>query len=194
MLWNWAFSNIAYASSNNENHIEQMHPPEFFFLLKFKFKDTNLPPIFLWRRHPFNCTFVFLFTQALQFVELNARDLGIKKHKRLAVSGAFHTELMRPAQMPLAKALKAVHVMPPRIMTHSNLDGAAYRTPEEIRRKLEAQLCEPVKWEQLMQQIYNRDVGEEFPRTFECGPGSSLRTVLKMVNGKAWNVSESISA
>lgn len=132
--------------------------------------------------------------QALQFVELNARDLGIKKLKRLSVSGAFHTHLMRPAQRPLAKALQAVRMMPPRILTHSNLDGAAYSHPEEIRRKLEAQLIMPVKWEQLMQQVYNRDAGEEFPRTFECGPGTSLRTMLKMVNGKAWNVSESISA
>ncbi|EEC14194.1 malonyl CoA-acyl carrier protein transacylase, putative, partial [Ixodes scapularis] len=131
---------------------------------------------------------------ALQFVELNARDLGIKRYKRLSVSGAFHTPLMRPAQKPLARALQAVHLAPPRIMTHSNLDGAAYTHPEEIRRKLEAQLVMPVKWEQLMQQVYNRDVGEEFPRTFECGPGTSLRAVLKMVNGKAWNVSESIGA
>ncbi|KAG0426141.1 hypothetical protein HPB47_026729 [Ixodes persulcatus] len=132
--------------------------------------------------------------EALQFVELNARDLGIKRYKRLSVSGAFHTPLMRPAQKPLARALQAVHLAPPRIMTHSNLDGAAYSHPEEIRRKLEAQLVMPVKWEQLMQQVYNRDVGEEFPRTFECGPGTSLRAVLKMVNGKAWNVSESIGA
>ncbi|CAN7992377.1 unnamed protein product [Ixodes hexagonus] len=132
--------------------------------------------------------------EALQFVELNARDLGIKKYKRLSVSGAFHTPLMRPAQKPLAKALQAVHIVRPRIMTHSNLDGAAYTHPDEIRRKLVEQLVMPVKWEQLMQQVYNRDVGEEFPRTFECGPGASLRAVLKMVNGKAWNVSESISA
>lgn len=52
----------------------------------------------------------------------------------------------------------------------------------------------PVKWEQLIQVVYNREVGEEFPRTFECGPGTTLRAVLKNVNGKAWNVSESISA
>lgn len=79
-------------------------------------------------------------------------------------------------------------------MTHSNLDGKAYRSPDEIRRKLEEQLVNAVKWEQLMQVIYNRETGEEFPRTFECGPGVTLRAVLKNVNGKAWNVSESISA
>ncbi|KAH7980935.1 hypothetical protein HPB49_020331 [Dermacentor silvarum] len=131
---------------------------------------------------------------ALKFIELNARDLGVKRMKRLPVSGAFHTALMKPARAPLAKALQAVHINAPRIMTHSNLDGMAYRNPDEIRRKLEEQMVMPVKWEQLIQVVYNREVGEEFPRTFECGPGSTLRAVLKNVNGKAWNVSESISA
>uniref|UniRef100_G3MT59 [acyl-carrier-protein] S-malonyltransferase n=1 Tax=Amblyomma maculatum TaxID=34609 RepID=G3MT59_AMBMU len=141
-----------------------------------------------------HCKVIGGHEEALRFIELNARDLGVKKMKRLPVSGAFHTALMNPARAPLAKALQAVHIKAPRIMTHSNLNGIAYRNPDEIRRKLEEQLVMPVKWEQLMQVVYNRDVGEEFPRTFECGPGTVLRAVLKNVNGKAWNVSESISA
>uniref|UniRef100_A0A131XJB8 [acyl-carrier-protein] S-malonyltransferase n=1 Tax=Hyalomma excavatum TaxID=257692 RepID=A0A131XJB8_9ACAR len=141
-----------------------------------------------------HCKVIGGHEEALKFIELNARDLGIKKMKRLPVSGAFHTALMEPARAPLAKALQAVHINAPRIMTHSNLDGMAYRNPDEIRQKLEEQMMMPVKWEQLIQVVYNREVGEEFPRTFECGPGTTLRAVLKNVNGKAWNVSESISA
>lgn len=141
-----------------------------------------------------HCKVIGGHEEALKFIELNARDLGVKKMKRLPVSGAFHTALMQPACAPLAKALQAVHIKEPRIMTHSNLDGKAYRNPDEIRHKLEEQLVMPVKWEQLMQVIYSRETGEEFPRTFECGPGVTLRAVLKNVNGKAWNVSESVSA
>lgn len=38
-----------------------------------------------------------------------------------------------------------------------------------------------------MHVLYERDVGEYFPRTFECGPGGALRTILKQVNAKAWD-------
>lgn len=45
----------------------------------------------------------------------------------------------------------------------------------------------PVKWEQTMHQIYERQQGEDFPRTFECGPGKGLIPVLEKVNAKAAN-------
>ncbi|XP_064466451.1 probable malonyl-CoA-acyl carrier protein transacylase, mitochondrial [Ornithodoros turicata] len=140
-----------------------------------------------------NCKVIAGHEEALQFIEVNARDLGIKKYKKLSVSGAFHTSLMAPAQKALAKALHAVHIDSPRIATHSNVDGEAYWSdPDEIRRRLEKQVVHPVKWEQLLHNIYAREDGEAYPRTFECGPGNSLRAILKVVNGKAWNISEGV--
>lgn len=43
-----------------------------------------------------------------------------------------------------------------------------------------------MKWEQLLHVTYERPPGEHFPRTFEVGPGTSLKTILKQVNLKAW--------
>lgn len=44
-----------------------------------------------------------------------------------------------------------------------------------------------MKWEQLLHVVYERNPDDYFPRTFECGPGSSLKAILKEVNAKAWN-------
>lgn len=140
-----------------------------------------------------NCKVIGGHQEALQFIEANVRDLGIKKYKHIQVSGAFHTPLMAPAQKPLAKALHSIHIDPPRIATHSNVDGEAYwPEPDGIRLRLEQQVVHPVKWEQLLHNVYARNVGEAFPRTFECGPGNTLRAILKVVNGKAWNISEGV--
>lgn len=49
------------------------------------------------------------------------------------------------------------------------------------------QIVKPVKWEQFMHIAYAREVGQYFPRTYEVGPGTMLRSVLKKVNAKAWN-------
>lgn len=52
----------------------------------------------------------------------------------------------------------------------------------------------PVKWEQLLHVIYERSQDEYFPKTFECGPGQSLKVILKHVNAKAWEHCHSIEA
>lgn len=52
----------------------------------------------------------------------------------------------------------------------------------------------PVKWEQTLHVMYERGEGTHFPRTFECGPGTSLKSILKQVNAKAWDNCISIKA
>ncbi|KAJ8911980.1 hypothetical protein NQ315_003259 [Exocentrus adspersus] len=47
-------------------------------------------------------------------------------------------------------------------------------------------IVKPVKWEQLLHVAYERSPDEHFPKTFECGPGKFLRSVLQQVNLKAW--------
>jgi [acyl-carrier-protein] S-malonyltransferase len=47
------------------------------------------------------------------------------------------------------------------------------------------QVVSPVKWEQIMHIMFSRPQGEDFPSTFEAGPGSQLGAMLKLVNGKA---------
>ncbi|XP_036354689.1 malonyl-CoA-acyl carrier protein transacylase, mitochondrial-like [Octopus sinensis] len=44
--------------------------------------------------------------EAIDYIEANASKFGIRKVKKLSVSGAFHTDMMKTACEPLANALK----------------------------------------------------------------------------------------
>lgn len=105
--------------------------------------------------------------------------------QRINVSGAFHTDLMLPAVEPFAAALRKIDIKDPIIAVHSNIDGKRYAHRGQVSRNLPKQIYKPVKWEQTLHVLYERPVGSNFPDTFECGPGSTLRSLLKTVNSKA---------
>lgn len=137
---------------------------------------------------------VFISPQALKFIKSNAEQYKLRRLKTIPVSGAFHTSLMHPAVEPFKEALKKVDIVDPIIPVFSNVDGKSYRNAHHIRRQLPKQIYKPVKWEQTLHILYERKVGEYFPRTFECGPGNSLKSLLKMVNAKAWGSCFSVEA
>ena len=124
--------------------------------------------------------------QALQFVEKNAADFGITRVKWLPVSGAFHTPLMRSAKKPLQEVLQSVTIEPPIISVHSNVTSHRYNRPASIVKLLTEQLTSPVKWEQTLHVLYSRPQGEDFPTTYEMGPGRQLGPLLKRTNEKAF--------
>nr|XP_016925932.1 probable malonyl-CoA-acyl carrier protein transacylase, mitochondrial [Drosophila suzukii] len=132
-----------------------------------------------------HCKVVAGNVEALEFLEQNAKALKIRRMKRLAVSGAFHTPLMQSAVEPFTKALKSVRLQDPVIRVYSNVDGKPYRHAKHILTQLPKQIVRPVKWEQTLHEMYERKQGVDFPRTFECGPGKGLVQVLEKVNAKA---------
>ena len=123
--------------------------------------------------------------QALRFIEENKSDFGIRKTKRLLVSGAFHTGLMQEAVHPFREALTMTKLNPPRISIYSNVLGEEYKNTMQISNILPKQLKVAVKWEQIMQRMYNYENEAFYPQTLECGPGSSLTYILNKCNGKA---------
>ncbi|KAK7115467.1 malonyl-CoA-acyl carrier protein transacylase, mitochondrial-like [Littorina saxatilis] len=131
------------------------------------------------------CKVIAGHTEALDFVEQHAKTFGIRRTKRLPVSGAFHTGLMSPAQKPVKKALEKVTLRFPEIPVYSNVTGARFRHPSKVAELLTAQIVAPVKWEQTLHVVYSRPQGEAFPSTFEAGPGNQLGTLLKLVNIRA---------
>ncbi|BFF99294.1 probable malonyl-CoA-acyl carrier protein transacylase mitochondrial [Drosophila madeirensis] len=132
-----------------------------------------------------HCKVIAGNVEALEFLEKNAKALKIRRMKRLAVSGAFHTPLMQSAVEPFTKALKSLRLEDPIIRVYSNVDGKPYRNAKNIVHQLPKQIVRPVKWEQTLHEMYERKQGAEFPRTFECGPGKGLMQVLEKVNAKA---------
>lgn len=132
-----------------------------------------------------HCKVIAGHEEAIKFIELNGKDFGIKRMRRLPVSGAFHTALMSPAKKVLEEALKKIKLEIPLIPVYSNYDAQIYRSEEDIRKKLAQQVCCPVKWEQILHNIYDRRKNISYPNTYECGPGTSLSSTLAMVNREA---------
>lgn len=134
-----------------------------------------------------HCKVVAGSLEALEFIEKNAKQYKLRRVKRLPVSGAFHTNIMESALDPFYRALKKIKIEMPLISVHSNVDGRIYKNVNQILRQLPLQIIRPVRWEQLLHIIYERPVGDCFPRTYECAPGNTLTTILKQVNAKAWD-------
>lgn len=139
---------------------------------------------------------IYLYTQskilagnkeALEYIEKNAKKYGLRNLTRLPVSGAFHTKLMEPALKSFCKMLDTVKIDEPRCQVYSNYKGHTYGNIKLIRRYLKKQIVSPVKWEQAMQNVYSRPEGIEFPRTFDIGSEGKMRSILKLINMKAYN-------
>lgn len=131
--------------------------------------------------------------KALEFIEQNGKDFGIKRMKRLAVSGAFHTQLMKPAYKDLHKAISAMKIQDPKIKVYSNLDASIYQDAEQIKKAIPRHVHKPVMWEQVIRQMYcDIRVDDQLPITFECGPQNNMTTLLGMVNLKAKKLSYNI--
>lgn len=103
------------------------------------------------------------------------------KAVRLAVAGAFHTDLMRPADEQLAAALAGVELKSPRIPVWSNVDAKPHTDPAEIRELLVKQILSPVRWEETIRGLMAAGV----TGFYEIGPGRVLAGLLKRVQRKA---------
>jgi len=103
--------------------------------------------------------------------------MGAMKAVPLAVAGAFHTPIMRPADERLAVALEKVSLRKPRIPVVSNVDARPHNDPEEIRQLLIRQVIEPVRWEDSMRYL----ISEGFDNFYEVGPGRVLRGLLRRI-------------
>ncbi len=107
-----------------------------------------------------------------------ARSFGAMRAMPLAVAGAFHTEIMKPAESKLAEALADVPMQPPRIPVVANLDARPHSDPEEIRKMLMRQVLEPVQWEDSIRYL----LSQGFDQFYEVGPGRVLRGLLRRID------------
>jgi [acyl-carrier-protein] S-malonyltransferase len=107
-----------------------------------------------------------------------AQSFGAMKAVPLAVAGAFHTEIMRPADQCCAEALADVPMQKPRIPVISNVDALPHDNPEEIRQILVRQILQPVRWEDSMRYLLQQG----FDQFYEVGPGRVLRGLLRRID------------
>jgi [acyl-carrier-protein] S-malonyltransferase len=98
----------------------------------------------------------------------------------LAVAGAFHTPIMKPANDVLTKALAETTITKPMLPVLSNVDVLPHWEPDDIRSTLVKQILSPVLWEKTIRQLLT----DGYDTFYEVGPGRVLRGLMKRIDRK----------
>jgi [acyl-carrier-protein] S-malonyltransferase len=114
-----------------------------------------------------------------------AKEAGARRAIPLEVAGAFHTEVMRPAQDELNEALAELNLRAPAIPVIANTSGLPLTTVEGIREELGRQLCGCVYWQRSVEYMAAQGVD----RFMEIGPGNVLTGLVKRIARDAAAVS-----
>jgi [acyl-carrier-protein] S-malonyltransferase len=107
--------------------------------------------------------------------------LGAKLVKRLNVSGAFHSALMRRPAEELAADLQACRFADACVPVVANVTAAAETRGASLRELLERQIRVPVLWDASMRALRASHAGP----LLEVGPGSVLRGLLRRIDRAA---------
>lgn len=117
---------------------------------------------------------------ALAGLEAPALEAGAMKVIPLAVAGAFHSPLMKPADERLAAVLASAKIEAPRLPVYANVDTSVHTTPDEIRSRLVNQVTGGVLWEGCIRRM----LADGYTRFYEIGPGRVLTGLLKRIDRK----------
>lgn len=117
---------------------------------------------------------------SIEAVAMVAEKAGAIKTIRLPVAGAFHTEIMRPAEHRLSEAVNQVVMHPLRVPVFSNVDAQPHLNPDDFRSLLPRQLISPVRWEDSLRQM----IASGIDHFIEVGSGRVLAGTLKRIERK----------
>jgi acyl transferase domain-containing protein len=111
---------------------------------------------------------------AIEDAEKRLQKAGIS-YRRLPVSAAFHSPLISGCVEPFHEFLEMLEFSSPRLEVLSNSDTTPYpQDPSSIRRKLAAQLAAPVRFQNQVEELYQRGV-----RIYlELGMGSAMSSLI----------------
>ncbi|MFC1676710.1 ACP S-malonyltransferase [Planctomycetota bacterium] len=110
-----------------------------------------------------------------------AEKYGAIKAVRLAVAGAFHTELMSSAAERLGQALENCEITEPcETKIIANVNAKYYQSSEKIKQGLIKQLTCPILWQKCMEKL----LGEGIENFYEIGPGRVLTGLARRINRK----------
>ena len=114
---------------------------------------------------------------ALRRASALAAERGARRVVALDVAGAFHSEVMRPAQQALAEELRAVPISAARFPVVANTTALPMTEPEEVRAELAEQVCAPVLWLASMEFMSAQGIA----RFIEFGPGKTLTALARRI-------------
>lgn len=108
---------------------------------------------------------------------LALKEKGAKMAVKLAVGGAFHSPLMKPAKIELEEAIKNTVFNKPICPVYQNVNGNPSSDPGEIKANLVAQLTSPVKWTLTIRNMVLNGASS----FTEVGPGKVLQGLIKKI-------------
>ena len=114
---------------------------------------------------------------ALERAIENAKEAGARRAIPLDVAGAFHTEVMRPAQETMAGVLDEAPLSAAAVPVVANTTALPVESAEDVRAELGSQLCGCVYWQQSMELMAAGGVD----RFVEFGPGKVLTGLSRRI-------------
>lgn len=109
---------------------------------------------------------------------LRMKEVGAKRALPLSVSGAFHSPLMEPARVELARAIEATTIRAPRCPIYQNVTAAPETDPSRIKDNLLLQLTSPVRWTQTVAGM----IAAGATSFMEIGPGTVLQGLVRRIS------------
>ena len=106
-----------------------------------------------------------------------AKARGAKRVIPLAVSGAFHSPVMRLAARGLAGAIATTTVRDAAIPVIGNITAAPLTHADDIREELTQQIASPVQWIRTIAYL----TGAGVTTFIEIGPGQALTGMVKRI-------------
>ncbi len=114
---------------------------------------------------------------AIDAAVARAKEFGVKRAVKLAVSAPFHCSLMQPAAVALAAALESIDVRPLEFPVVANVDAQPNQDAARVKGLLVEQVTHPVRWEESVQTLERLGVG----RAYELGAGQVLRGLVRRI-------------
>ena len=79
-----------------------------------------------------------------------SKEITCKRFLKLNVSGAFHSPFMNEPSVKFAEYLKNINFKEPSFPVISNYKPSLCNDPNELKRRLENQMCNGVRWRETM--------------------------------------------
>lgn len=103
---------------------------------------------------------------------------GARRAKPLAVSGPFHSSLMKPAGEKLREEAEKYNFKDAEVTLVANTTADFLTKPEEIKAEIYAQSFGPVKWVDTIKKLKENGVDT----IYEIGPGKVLAGLIKKID------------
>lgn len=100
---------------------------------------------------------------------------GAKRAIKLPVSAPFHCELMKPAEVRLAKDLEALSFAAANVPVYRNVDAGPCSAPADLREGLVRQVSLPVQWQKTLETM----AGDGFDTFIEVGTGTVVSGLVR---------------